>query len=131
MGFDCVSRTHPGLKRKVNEDSILVRTDRGLWAVADGMGGHEAGDVASAKVVEALSLVPPHSALESFVADTISALKAANSELIRLAQSVHRPRTIGTTIVGLVISEGRFGCFWAGDSRARIARRSKTAKLSK
>lgn len=131
MGFDCVSRTHPGLKRKVNEDSILVRTDRGLWAVADGMGGHEAGDVASAKVVEALSLVPPHSALESFVADTIAALKSANSDLIRLAQSVHRPRTIGTTIVGLVISDGRFGCFWAGDSRAYRIREGEIAQLTR
>ena len=86
MGFECVSRTHSGLKRKVNEDTILVRTDRGLWAVADGMGGHEAGDVASAKVVEALALVPPHSAMESLVGNSISALQTANSELIRLAR---------------------------------------------
>ncbi len=131
MGFDCASRTHPGLKRKVNEDSILVRTDRGFWAVADGMGGHEAGDVASSKVVEALSLVPPHSAIEPFVADTISALKSANSDLIKLARSAHRPRTIGTTIVGLVISDGRFGCFWAGDSRAYRIREGEIAQLTR
>ena len=131
MSFDCASRTHPGLKRKVNEDSILVRTDRGFWAVADGMGGHEAGDVASAKVVEALSLVPPHRAIESFVADTISALTAANSDLIRLARSAHRPRTIGTTIVGLVISGTRFGCFWAGDSRAYRIREGEIAQLTR
>ena len=55
MGFDCVSRTHVGLRRKVNEDSILVRTERGLWAVADGMGGHDAGEVASAMVTDALA----------------------------------------------------------------------------
>jgi serine/threonine protein phosphatase Stp1 len=131
LGFDCVSRTHPGLKRKVNEDSILVRTDRGFWAVADGMGGHEAGDVASAKVVEALALVPPHSAMESFVGDSISALQTANSELIRLAQTTQRPRTIGTTIVGLVISGGRFGCFWAGDSRAYRIRDGEIAQLTR
>ena len=67
MASNASAEPTSGFERKVNEDSILVRTDRGLWAVADGMGGHEAGDVASAKVVEALALVPPHSAMESFV----------------------------------------------------------------
>lgn len=131
MAFDCVSRTHPGLKRKVNEDSILVRTDRGLWVVADGMGGHEAGDVASAKVVETLAMVSPNDRLETFVADSISALRMANSELIRLAHAVQRPRTIGTTVVGLAISEGRFGCFWAGDSRAYRIREGEIAQLTR
>ena len=58
MRFECASRTHVGLKRKINEDSILVETERGLWAVADGMGGHDAGEVASAMVVEPLGKLP-------------------------------------------------------------------------
>jgi serine/threonine-protein phosphatase Stp1 len=131
LGFECVSRTHPGLKRKVNEDSILVRTERGLWAVADGMGGHEAGDVASAKVVEALSLVPPHVRIERFVDDAILALKNVNRELIQLARVDHMPRTIGTTVVGLVIAGGQFGCFWAGDSRAYRVREGEIAQLTR
>lgn len=131
MGLDCIGRTHPGLKRKVNEDSILVRPERGLWAVADGMGGHEAGDVASARTVEALAIVPPHSRIESFVADSISALEAVNAQLVELAQSAQRPRTIGTTIVGLVIADGRFGCFWAGDSRAYRMRDGEIAQLTR
>lgn len=131
MRFECVSRTHPGLKRKVNEDSVLVRSERGLWAVADGMGGHEAGDVASASVVDALALVSPHPLIDQFVADAIAALKAVNRQLIALARSEARPRTIGTTVVGLAIADGRFGCFWAGDSRAYRIRQGEIAQLSR
>ncbi|HTF77758.1 MAG TPA: serine/threonine-protein phosphatase, partial [Bradyrhizobium sp.] len=47
LSFDVSSVTHAGKVRVRNEDSCLVRTDTGLWAVADGMGGHEAGDLAS------------------------------------------------------------------------------------
>lgn len=131
MRFECVSRTHPGLKRKVNEDSVLVRSERGLWAVADGMGGHEAGDVASASVVEALALVSPQARIEQFVADAIAALSAANRQLLALARSEPRPRTIGTTVVGLAIADGRFGCFWAGDSRAYRIRHGEIAQLTR
>jgi serine/threonine protein phosphatase PrpC len=131
LAFDCVSRTHPGLKRKVNEDSILVRSERGFWAVADGMGGHEAGDVASMKVIETLALVPPNPSLETFVSDSITALAMTNSELISLAHSASRARTIGTTVVGLAISGRRFGCFWAGDSRAYRIRQGEIAQLTR
>ena len=131
MRFECVSRTHPGLKRKVNEDSVLVRSERGLWAVADGMGGHEAGDVASASVVEALSMVAPHSRIDHFVADAIAALGTVNRQLIELARSEQRPRTIGSTVVGLALQDGRFGCFWAGDSRAYRIREGEIAQLSR
>ena len=60
MRFECASRTNVGLRRKINEDSILAATDRGLWVVADGMGGHDAGEVASAMVTDALRCLPSH-----------------------------------------------------------------------
>jgi serine/threonine protein phosphatase Stp1 len=131
VGFDCVSRTHPGLKRRVNEDSVLVRTERGLWAVADGMGGHEAGDVASSAVVEALSIVPPHPNLERFVNDAMTALQNVNHQLIQLARQGTHPRTIGSTVVSLVISGEQFACIWAGDSRAYRVREGEIAQLTR
>jgi serine/threonine protein phosphatase PrpC len=131
MGVDCVSRTHVGLRRKINEDSILVRTERGLWAVADGMGGHEAGEVASAMVAEALRRLPIVYSLDELVESAIDALRHVNSELIELAQADDRSRTIGTTIVGLGIADGQFRCFWAGDSRAYRVRNGQIRRLSR
>lgn len=131
VAFECVSRTHVGLRRRVNEDSVLVRIDRGLMAVADGMGGHEAGDVASAKVTEALQKLPVTYGLDPLVQSAIDALGQVNRELIALAASGDGSRTIGSTIVGLVIADGRFGCFWAGDSRAYRVREGRIEQLSR
>jgi serine/threonine protein phosphatase PrpC len=131
MGFDCITRTHVGLRRKVNEDSVLDRTDRGLWAVADGMGGHEAGDVASAMVTEALRQLPIVYGLDQTVDGAIAAIQNVNRELIAMAGTEDRSRTIGTTIVGLAVADGHFRCFWAGDSRAYRVRDGQIRRLSR
>lgn len=131
MAFECVSRTHVGLRRKVNEDSLLVRSERGLWAVADGMGGHEAGDVASAKVTEALLGLPIVYGLDALVETAISALQSVNRDLIELAGSTDVERSIGSTVVGIAIAGDRFSCFWAGDSRAYLLRQGQIAQLSR
>ena len=131
MRFECVSRTHVGLRRKINEDSILVDSGRGMWAVADGMGGHEAGEVASAMVTEALRNVPTIAGLDEFAGEAVEALRRVNRELIVLARSDEHNRTIGTTVVGLVIAEESFRCFWAGDSRAYRMRDDNFVRLTR
>jgi serine/threonine-protein phosphatase Stp1 len=131
MAFECVSRTNVGLRRKVNEDSILVRTERGLWAVADGMGGHEAGDVASGMVAEALQRLPVVYGLEQLVEAAIEELRRVNRELIELARTGGHERTIGTTVVALAIADGHFHCFWAGDSRAYRVRDGLIRRISR
>lgn len=128
MAFDCVSRTDVGLRRKVNEDSIMVRTERGLWAVADGMGGHEAGDVASAKVADALFGLPIVYGLDQLAEAAIAALGRVNAELIELGGV---GRTIGSTVVGLAIARGEYRCFWAGDSRAYHIRGDEIVQLTR
>ncbi|MCL6741052.1 protein phosphatase 2C domain-containing protein [Sphingomonas sp. RB56-2] len=119
-----------GLRRKINEDSMIALTDRGLWAVADGMGGHEAGDVASGKVVEALGQLHTDTSLDVLVEQAISSLQNVNRQLIALAEAGGR-RTIGTTVVGLAISDGLFCCFWAGDSRAYRVRGGVIEQISR
>jgi len=131
VAFDCVSKTDVGLRRKVNEDSLLVRTERGLWAVADGMGGHDAGDVASAKVTQALLELPVVYGLDELVESAVGAIKNVNRELIALAASSDGQRTIGSTVVGVAIANGQFRCFWAGDSRAYRIRDGKIEQLSR
>ncbi len=131
MNFDCITRTHVGLRRKVNEDSLLERTDTGLWAVADGMGGHDAGEVASRMIAEALSNLPANGEPTALVADAIAVLMEVNRSLIDLAHSDLRARTIGSTVVGLAIGNGRYCCFWAGDSRAYRIRGNDIVPLTR
>lgn len=132
MRFKCASRTHVGLKRKINEDSILVDAERGLWAVADGMGGHEAGEIASAMVTDALRCLPSASAIEQLARSAADALGMVNRHLVDLARSKRsdRPTTIGTTIVGLIVAGGSFSCFWVGDSRCYRYSDKKITRLT-
>ncbi len=133
MSFECVTRTHVGLRRKINEDSLFADSGRGLWVVADGMGGHEAGEIASNMVIDALRCLPPLSDLDERAATAVSALHRVNRELVDLARSDGHAgsRTIGTTVVGLAIENGTYCCFWAGDSRAYRLRATEIARVSR
>ena len=110
---------------------MAVRTDRGLWAVADGMGGHDAGDVASAKVTEALLRLPIVYGLDNLVESAVAALQRVNHELIEMGGPTEARRTIGSTVVGLAIANDQFRCFWAGDSRAYRIRDGQIMQLSR
>ena len=115
----------------MNEDSLLVRSERGLWAGADGMGGHDAGDVASAKVIEALLGLPIVYGLDALVDSAVSALERVNRDLIDLAGSADADRSIGSTVVGLAIAGGQYRAFWAGDSRAYRVRGTEVEHLTR
>ena len=124
-GFEQALRSDVGCRRALNEDAVLASAERGLWAVADGMGGHDAGEVASAMVVDALSRCPDD------VGGVLAALDDVNGRLIALGRSGAEARTIGSTVVGLVARDDRFTCFWAGDSRAYRLRDGTLARLTR
>lgn len=114
-GYQSTARTHVGRVRKVNEDRILNRPDRALWAVADGMGGHRGGDIAAELAVAALHDLADDPA--PITDDAIrAALARANDEIF--ARGAMAGGVIGSTIVALHIAQGEAHIFWAGDSRA-------------
>lgn len=108
--------THVGRVRKLNEDSTLCVPEQRLWVVSDGMGGHAAGDYASQTVVECIAALP----LVQDASERMHALRAAilRAHAVIQAESAARGgATIGATVVALMISDGHFVAFWAGDSR--------------
>jgi protein phosphatase len=110
-------RTAQGNVRRQNEDAILVRDDLGLWAVADGLGGHSAGDVASRLVVERLGALRRGGDLADFVEAIDAQLHQVNEELRALARG-RRVDVIASTVVVLVHDVEFLLCGWVGDSRA-------------
>jgi serine/threonine protein phosphatase PrpC len=131
MVFDCATRTHVGHRRKLNEDALLDCGEHGLWAVADGMGGHEAGEVASAMVVETLGNFADAGTIEDRIEKVIAALEAVNLSLHEMGRASSSQRTIGTTVVGLVADDKQYRCFWAGDSRAYRLRSGSIVQLTR
>jgi serine/threonine protein phosphatase Stp1 len=108
--------THVGLVRQLNEDSILILPEDRIWVVSDGMGGHSGGDYASQTVVDCIAMLP---ALAD-AADRMRALRGAIQQahgLIRAESAARGGVTIGATVVALMVADGHFVAFWAGDSR--------------
>lgn len=123
--------THVGCVRKLNEDAFLDRTDLGLWAVADGMGGHDAGDHASRLTIAALDRVPVPVSAPTFLANVKSALSTANDELRREAVGRGLNRIIATTVIALLTFDRYFTCVWAGDSRLYLWRDRRLEQFSR
>ena len=119
--FHSAAATHPGAVRKLNEDSFLDRADLGLWAVADGMGGHEAGDYASQTIVHGMHGLDPPESAPDFLAAVTRCLHESNRRL-RESAAERGKTVIGSTVVVLLAFDGHFACLWAGDSRLYLLR---------
>lgn len=123
------AKSHVGRVRKINEDSILALPDQRIWVVADGMGGHEAGDFASQTIVDSVAVIPP----DMPPADLMRALRQAiitAHERIHIASETRFHTTVGSTVVALILTETHFVAFWAGDSRIYLLRDGQISMLT-
>lgn len=114
--------THPGTRRGHNEDMFVARSDLGLWAVADGAGGHHAGEVASEMIATTLETIPGTLTAEETLAQVRLRISATHLALQECAARMGEGALIASTVVVLIVRHGHFACLWAGDSRAYLLR---------
>lgn len=121
MSYETVTRTDVGRQREVNEDSVAVERGDGwtLLAVADGMGGHAAGDVASEAALEAFSEYVDENVGEEHPEELLDAgARAANDHLRELIFEDRSLEGMGTTLVGALLTDDGASLVNVGDSRA-------------
>jgi len=123
--------THPGRVRKVNEDSLICDPAQGLFIVADGMGGHNAGEVASRLAIEAITgflamsrdgedFTWPYGlnpALSFHGNRLMTAIKLANRRVFKVGESRDEYTGLGTTVVAALVDESELMFSGVGDSR--------------
>ncbi len=122
--------TDRGTVRPHNEDTFVDAPELGLFAVADGAGGHAAGELASGMLAEALSalsanLAPPE-ALAQIRLAVLAVHTALQAEAARRGDSM-----IASTLVVLLIRSGHFAALWAGDSRIYLLRAGALSQVTR
>lgn len=125
--------TETGYRRTVNQDAFIERSDVGLWAVADGMGGHRTGEVASAAVIEALAELPVVPGdIQREVGAVKRALQAVNERLWKMSEieAEAERQIIGTTVVVLLCAGSSGAVLWVGDSRLYRYRQGNLEQLT-
>jgi protein phosphatase len=134
MLISCAGDTHVGVVRSGNEDSFLLDCTRGMFIVADGMGGHAAGEVASEMAVEIIArelngirgLGDPgkHDRMRG-------AIRSANQAIFERTMAEADKRGMGTTTTVMVLFARRYLIGQVGDSRAYLLRRGALSQLTK
>ncbi|MFC5717613.1 PP2C family protein-serine/threonine phosphatase [Pseudomonas sp. GCM10022188] len=127
------ARTATGKVRADNEDAVLERPRQGLWAVADGMGGHRGGALASRLIVDGLAELPLAGDLAERLGQVRQCLHRLNRQLGQTptVTAACPDPVIGSTVVALLIEARRAACIWAGDSRCYLWRAGRLYQLSR
>ena len=122
--------TDPGRKRALNEDALFEDAELGVWAVADGMGGHKAGDVASQTIVDSLKRYRGADSLAGIVDKLESLILEANIDLVNHVDRPIGKDIMGSTVALLTVFPPLGIIMWAGDSRIYRLRNGELKQLS-
>jgi len=123
--IDYACGTHPGLARERNEDAYFADPKLGLWLIADGMGGHQAGEVASGIVVQEVSRAVRQG--ESLA----DAIDRAHMMVQMASEQVQGTKQMGSTVVALKMEGTHYQIAWVGDSRAYLWNGFELRQLTK
>ncbi len=128
--FDTGAATDTGRVRDHNEDSYFVRPESGVWVVADGMGGHDAGDFASQTITGEMETVGFSISAGDLQARFMERLGRAHHKIGEHAISLGGG-TVGATLVALLVYEESYACIWSGDSRIYRMRNGSLEQLTR
>jgi serine/threonine protein phosphatase PrpC len=128
--ISCHGVSDTGHVRSKNEDSILVLEDENVWIVADGMGGHHAGDFASQTITNNLSLFKQHASLDDSILLLEENILNSNAVIRKKSLKLGRNATIGSTVVCVYIWRNLLFTLWAGDSRLYRYRDARLERLT-
>lgn len=129
--FRSRAATHAGTANRLNEDAFVNRPDLGLWAVADGAGGHESGEVASAEVANLLQTVDAGLTAGEMLVMVRARLEEAHTRLRNAGSRRGAGAMVATTVVVLLARDDHFACLWAGDSRAYLLRGEALTRITR
>ena len=126
FSFETATITHPGRVRKINEDSIYASAKHGIWLVADGMGGHRDGSIASGMIAEAAAKLPGG---KNVVPVFFESMMNVNHNLLARSNGASE-EIVGSTLNALIVVASQYTCLWAGDSRCYLIRGGKLTQIS-
>lgn len=121
--------TDPGKVREVNEDGSYASAEAGIWLIADGMGGHANGKLASGKIVEAAATIGRAASAPDLLARFHDRMLRTNREIQALSSA--NGGVMGATVAAVLIYGNHCACVWSGDSRVYLMRGGTISQLSR
>ena len=131
LAWRSAAASHVGCVRRQNQDAFCSNPEQGIWCVADGMGGHTAGERAARLLADTLALQQAGLSLDVTAARLQAAIERVNSILSTDSVLGSSGGICGSTIVTVALTDNEGACLWAGDSRLYLCRAGQLRQISR